>query len=175
MRQTIETCGALQSIAERTTLVQAGSWRSAITQTRQPSGMKKAHGRNKATSNAPDSPATGSTADIPTRVLQWQHFESALLEISPSSTEDGTLPELKKVREVYDLRPNRTVGRTIRRWRVKEIASERIWQVIRVWQPITELAESVWTGQVRGVSLDINACRHCPPLYPDCRSCLKQI
>ena len=38
------------------------------------------------------------TAKKPKRELTKRHFEQALAEIRPSSSEDGTLPELRKVR-----------------------------------------------------------------------------
>ena len=41
---------------------------------------------------------TDDKLERPRRILEWRHFEIALSEISPSSTEDGTLPELRKVR-----------------------------------------------------------------------------
>ena len=97
-RQTIETRNTQQRVAEQATLVQTGSWRSALTHTRQSPGAKLAQTRNKTTSEAPEASEVDSPRETPARVLQWQHFESALSEISPSSTEDGTLPELKKVR-----------------------------------------------------------------------------
>jgi hypothetical protein len=97
-RQTIETRNTQQRVAEQATLVQTGSWRSGLTHTRQSPGIKLAHTRNKTTSEAPEASKVDSPGETSARVLQWQHFESALSEISPSSTEDGTLPELKKVR-----------------------------------------------------------------------------
>ena len=97
-RQTIETRSTQKEVAEQATLVQTGSWRSALTHTRQLAGAKLAQTRNTTTSEAPEASQVDNPDETPTRVLQWQHFESALSEISPSSTEDGTLPELKKVR-----------------------------------------------------------------------------
>ena len=43
-----------------------------------------------------DAPAIGA-ADLPVRVLEWRQFELALKEIRPSASEDGTMPELRKV------------------------------------------------------------------------------
>lgn len=97
-RQTIETRSTQKKVAEQATLVQTGSWRSALTHTRQLPGAKLAQTRNTSTSEAPEASQVDNPDETPTRVLHWQHFESALSEISPSSTEDGTLPELKKVR-----------------------------------------------------------------------------
>lgn len=97
-RQTIETRSTQKKVAEQATLVQRGSWRSALTHTRQLPCAKLAQTRNTTTSEAPEAIHVDNPDETSTRVLQWQHFESALSEISPSSTEDGTLPELKKVR-----------------------------------------------------------------------------
>jgi hypothetical protein len=67
---------------------------------RSPSGFSFANTRVAAFHSGPpenQSQETGSEAKFE-RILEWKHFETALSEISPSSTEDGTLPELRKVR-----------------------------------------------------------------------------
>ena len=41
---------------------------------------------------------SGVVGTAPKRVLEWRHFEVALKEIRASASEDGTMPELRKVR-----------------------------------------------------------------------------
>lgn len=76
---------------------------------------------------------------LPSRVLQWKHFETALSEISPSSTEDGTLPELRKVCHADTMLGSRSVltilvGRAIWRWRVETRSTKGLWQIVRIQQ-----------------------------------------
>jgi len=104
-RQTLESRRTLSVAAERATLVHAGSWRSSLAHTRYTPCMASGHSRCNTTKQTSESSADQATLEPSTRVIQWQHFETALLEIGPSSTEDGTLPELRKVRDsdVLDL------------------------------------------------------------------------
>ncbi|ORY25234.1 hypothetical protein BCR39DRAFT_544529 [Naematelia encephala] len=47
------------------------------------------------------SSSTSSTKPLQKRILEARHFKAALLEIRPSSSEEGTLPELRKVSDVF--------------------------------------------------------------------------
>lgn len=96
IRQINETRSMTEAAKGRTTLVRAGTWRTVLAHSRQMSGTI-VHSRDQTTDNAPDASAKDTAGETPRRVLQWRHFETALSEISPSSTEDGTLPELRKV------------------------------------------------------------------------------
>jgi hypothetical protein len=97
IRQTIETRSVSQSAGERSTLVKAGSWRSTLAYSRQTGGLRFVQSRNNTTSDASKASPSDNRDEVPIRVVRWQHFNTALSEISPSSTEDGTLPELRKV------------------------------------------------------------------------------
>lgn len=53
------------------------------------------------TETAETNTTSASTASIPTRTVTAAHFNTALNEIRPSSSEEGTLPELRKWAELY--------------------------------------------------------------------------
>lgn len=88
---------ARKHVIEAGTPPKLGSWRLA-TITRAKSPSPRVAGLHTDTKSIPGASETQIDDSPPvTRVLSWKHFETALLEISPSSTEDGTLPELRKV------------------------------------------------------------------------------
>lgn len=84
------------------------------------------------------------------RVLLKKHFDIALSEIRPSSSEEGSLPELRRVSRVGDVRSFLTaVGRTIRRGWEPEGTEKGLWQGLWFWRSIEQerSGQGLWQGR----------------------------